>query len=293
MASSATPQFDPQLVAEFTRRGITEKKALELLANLKPGQDVVAQLEHTDHMVKNARFPITNPPGFYIRLIESNTSVPDGFETSAKRVARQQMEREERERRDAEDAHQILESEYYEYCSRETDQYVEENRAAFEVIVDAKRQETRAAHPNFSPEMTESIAVIAARRTIQKEIAEGLPFEDFAIKKQQGFDFLLKPVAVLADAPLVPVAPPHEDAVMTDDAVILRRRDSSRGERGAHSPGPRVGNGAGQSGNRHRRAVASTSDAPEPGDDAVDPAEPQDNPAYRLPKQGIRVWSRV
>lgn len=58
------PTFDPQLTAEFTRRGITEKKAHELMSNLKPGQDVVAQLEHTDYMVKNARYPITNPPAF-------------------------------------------------------------------------------------------------------------------------------------------------------------------------------------------------------------------------------------
>jgi hypothetical protein len=45
------PKFDPQLVAEFTRRGITEKKASEILTNLKPGQDVVAQLELGDSMV--------------------------------------------------------------------------------------------------------------------------------------------------------------------------------------------------------------------------------------------------
>ena len=54
----ATTHSIRNLYAEFTRRGITEKKALDLLANLKPGQDVVAQLEHTDYMVQNARFPI-------------------------------------------------------------------------------------------------------------------------------------------------------------------------------------------------------------------------------------------
>jgi hypothetical protein len=35
------PTFDPQLVAEFTRRGIAEKKAVQLLANLRPGQVVL------------------------------------------------------------------------------------------------------------------------------------------------------------------------------------------------------------------------------------------------------------
>jgi hypothetical protein len=216
-------EFDPILVAEFTRRGITEKKAHELLANLKPGQDVIAQLEHTDYMVQHARYPIVNPPGFYIRLISSNTSVPESFETNAKRKAREENERKERERRAAEDARQLVESEYDDYCSRETDRYIQSNPAAFEAAKDAKREETRTQYSNFPADMIESMAAHEARSALQKQA--GLPaFEEFLKRKRQGPDFSMKPVAVLADAPAASVAPPHEEIVMTDDAVVSPER---------------------------------------------------------------------
>ncbi len=88
-------QFDPVLVSEFTKRGINEKKAYELLSNLKPGQakDLVAQLEHAEHIVRQSQYPITNPAGFIISLIERNTPVPDGFETKAQRTVREERER--------------------------------------------------------------------------------------------------------------------------------------------------------------------------------------------------------
>jgi hypothetical protein len=79
---------DPQVIAEFTKRGITE--AFQLIADRKPGQDLIAQLEFTDNMIKHAGFKIQNPPGFYIRQIERNMPVPDDFETSAKRKAREE-----------------------------------------------------------------------------------------------------------------------------------------------------------------------------------------------------------
>jgi hypothetical protein len=43
--SPAASVIDRQLVAELSRRGITEKRFHALLANLKPGQNVIAQLE--------------------------------------------------------------------------------------------------------------------------------------------------------------------------------------------------------------------------------------------------------
>ena len=187
------PTCDPQLVAELTRRGITEKKAVQLLPNLKPGQDVIAQLEHADYMVEHARFPITNPPGFYVSLIENNSPIPENFETSAKRKAREENEQRERVRRAVEDARQLLESEYDEYCSVETDRYIQENVAAFEAMKDIKRTENRERYTTFSPEMIDSTGTHDARRELQKQI--GLPtLEEFVSRKQQGTDFFLKPV---------------------------------------------------------------------------------------------------
>jgi hypothetical protein len=215
---AAQPTFDPELIAEFTRRGITNKKARELLGNLKPGQDVIAQLEHIDYMVQHARFPITNPPGFYIRLIESNTSIPDGFETTAKRKAREEKEEKERKHRAAEDARRLLESDYDDYCSVETDRYIEENAAAFESMKNIKRAENRERYTALSPDLIESMAAFAARSELQKQVAL-LTFEEFVDRKQQGTDYSLKQVApslaegsATAEHEAEQVPPPSETA---------------------------------------------------------------------------------
>ena len=179
------PAPDPQLVAEFTRRGITEKKASELLANLKPGQDVLAQLELGEPMAQHSRVPIVNPPGFYVRLIESNMSVPDSFETNAKRKAREEREQKERERRDAQEARQLLEWDYDDYCQRETDRYIEENPGEFEAIRQIKWNEIRAQHENFSDDLINSFAPNDAKREIRKRLS--LPtFEEFVKRKKDG-----------------------------------------------------------------------------------------------------------
>lgn len=58
--------FDPQLVSELTRRGVTEKKAREVLSHLKPGQDALAQLELGDqHIAKG-------PPSIRTRLVSTS-----------------------------------------------------------------------------------------------------------------------------------------------------------------------------------------------------------------------------
>jgi len=241
-ASTTLPTHDPQLIAEFTRRGITEKKTSEILANVKPGQDVVAQLELGDHMVQNARFPIGNPPGFLIRLIESNMSVPESFETGAKRKAREESERKERERRAAEDAHQ-LESEYDDYCRTEADRFIAENVTMFESMRDAKRAENRDRYQTFSPDMIETIAQNEARREIRKQAAL-LTFEEFVDHKQSNPDFFLKLVAVSPVATMVSNDQPPQEVLMTEDAVMRPEESATAAERGAETsaaPEPAIG----------------------------------------------------
>ena len=226
-------------MAEFTRRGITEKKTSELLANLKPGQYVVAQLELGDNLVRNARIPIVNPPGFFIRLVESNTSIPESFETNAKRKAREENERQEREQRAQEDARQLLESEYDEYCRLETDRFIAENPETFEAIKETKRAENRERYQTFSPEMIETIAQNEAKREIRKQ-APLLTSEEFVNRKQQGPDFSLKPVALPADAETVSAAPkPQEIAVSAEADDTAPDPPAMAGERGeAIQPAP-------------------------------------------------------
>jgi hypothetical protein len=217
----APARFDPQLVAEFTGRGVTEKKALEVLAKLKPGQDVAAQLEFGEYMVKNSRTPITNPPGFYIRMIESNMSIPESFETTAKRTAREEKERKERERRAAESARQLLEWDYDDYCARETSSFIAENSTIFEAIMETKRIENREQHPSASPEMIESFARSLARNEIEKQVPL-LTFEEFVEKNRQDPDFFLKPVGPSPDADpeTASADQPTHQPVMTHDVVV-------------------------------------------------------------------------
>ena len=84
--------------------------------------------------MKNPHAPITNPPGFLISLIESNMTVPESFETTAKRKAREESERKERDRRAAEDARQTLEFEYDDYCREETERFIAENPRTFDSV---------------------------------------------------------------------------------------------------------------------------------------------------------------
>jgi hypothetical protein len=227
LEASASQVFDPQLVAEFTRRGIDEKKANQLLANLKPGQDVVAQLEQAEQMIQHAGFQIRNPAGFTIRLIERNIPVPDGFETSAKRKAREERERTDREQRAAQETQQELEGEYESYRDAEVDRYIEANAAAFDELKDAKWKADRERY-SFT---TETMAKLAARFEIQKQLPL-LTFEEFLIRKQQGADFSLKSVGLSPDTDPASVAPSHEDVAMADDAMIESERGETAAKRG-------------------------------------------------------------
>jgi hypothetical protein len=188
---------------------------------LKPGQDVVAQLELGDQLVRSSRIPIVNPPGFFIRLVESNMSVPASFETSAKRQAREDSERKERERRIEEDARQQLEWEHDDYCSQETSRFIGQNQATFEAIKDAKRTENRERHQAFSDEMIESIAQNEAKREIRKQVPL-LTFEEFVDRKQHDPNFFLKPVGLspAAEPEIMPTELPIDRPVMTDDVVV-------------------------------------------------------------------------
>jgi hypothetical protein len=205
--SPAQPAFNPQLVAEFTSRGITEERAIALLANVKPGRDVVAQLEHAEHSVKNSKIEIRNPAGYIARLIELNTPVPDGFETRAQQKAREEREQQDRARRVMREAEEQLEWDYQDYRAAEVDRYIEANPAAFEAIKEAKWKEDRERF-SFT---TESMAVISAKNEIGKQLSF-LTFEEFLERKKQGSDFSLKPVAVSPAAEKELTLPETEDA---------------------------------------------------------------------------------
>ena len=76
---------DPVLLAELTKRGIAEAKARDLLSNLKPGQEVMDQLEFVDSLVaKDKRGKLENPPGLYVFYLKDNIAPPADFWSSRK-----------------------------------------------------------------------------------------------------------------------------------------------------------------------------------------------------------------
>jgi hypothetical protein len=220
------PKFDPVLFSELTRRGINEKKAHELLANLKPGQDqnLIAQLEYAEQTIEemgDTPNPVRNPAGFIISLVEHNAMLPDNFETSAQRTARLERERKEGERRAAKEARQQLEWEYDDYRDRETDRYIQANAAAFETLKDAKWKEDRERF-TFT---TESVARIAARNEMQKQITF-LTFEEFLERKKQGTDFFLKLVP-LSPAPEIASRSAVPDDILSADEMREAKMNSA------------------------------------------------------------------
>ena len=91
-ASQANPcQFTIDLnevnpvAGELLKRGISEKMAVDLLKAVKPGQQVIDQIEYFDH-VKSADVHgrLASPTGFLVSLIRENIAIPETFPTSRK-----------------------------------------------------------------------------------------------------------------------------------------------------------------------------------------------------------------
>jgi hypothetical protein len=89
--------IDYNVVAELEKRGVGESDARKLLAALKPGQPILDQLEYGDLQIEQSRGKITNPPGFYISLLQRNVPIPATFETSKARIARERAEKEQQQ----------------------------------------------------------------------------------------------------------------------------------------------------------------------------------------------------
>ena len=84
-ATLALALYHPQLLTELTSRGIAEGKARELLNQLKPGQEVMDQIEYVDSLIaKDKRRKIENPPGLYVYYLRDNISPPTDFWSSRK-----------------------------------------------------------------------------------------------------------------------------------------------------------------------------------------------------------------
>jgi hypothetical protein len=113
---------DPTLLAELTKRGIAEAKARELLAHLKPGQEVMDQLEYVDSLVaKDRRGKLENPPGLYVYYVRDNITPPAEFWSTRKA----KLHEEAQQIKNDELSHKArLEIDYDEYCGAEINRFV-------------------------------------------------------------------------------------------------------------------------------------------------------------------------
>jgi hypothetical protein len=116
---------DLPLLTEMTRRGVAEKKARELLASLKPQQEVMDQLEYVDSLLaKDRKGRVENPPGLYVFYIRDNIAPPADFPTSRKRRLLQEAQQEKHA-----EMHSLaqLKIDYEAYCAAETKRFIREN----------------------------------------------------------------------------------------------------------------------------------------------------------------------
>ncbi len=146
----ALSEVDNTLLVELSRRGITEKKARELVAKLKPAQELIDQLEYLDHIIAQApRGKFHNPSGFYVKFIEDNAPVPDIFWSSR----RQRLHDEAEQAKNTESARQAqLEIAYEEYQTAEIKRFISDVLPAqeYQLISEQCRLVNRKRFKNMS-----------------------------------------------------------------------------------------------------------------------------------------------
>jgi hypothetical protein len=175
--SSATPQQQSlalgkvaterePVLAELIRRGISDKKARELLANLMPGQEVLDQIEWTDGII--ARAPagkFHNPPGLYVAAIRDNVTPPEHFASSRKRRLMDEAHLAE----DADRARQAqLEIAYEEYSSQTIDRYIAQlpQQEYQQMVLEARRQLKRS-YTSMAPAQFDELAANWVRADVK------------------------------------------------------------------------------------------------------------------------------
>lgn len=117
----------PIWVTELIQRGVAERKARQLAFEIPEDQQVSDQIEYADQLIqqdRRGRGKIANSAGFLIWAIESNLSVPAGFETTRKRKLRADQQDAENDQR----FRMIrLENEYDAFCQEAINNKLEQD----------------------------------------------------------------------------------------------------------------------------------------------------------------------
>jgi len=180
---SATGAIDTNVLAEMIRRGISEKRASELLTNLRPEQEVMDQLEYVDALVaKDTRGRVENPPGLYVFYIRDNIAPPADFPTTRKR----RLQEHARQARNMErDNTAQLRIDYESYCIEESKRYIREvlPREEHQHIFQRHDRYNRGLFKNMTEEHLAELTAGTIRADIQKSgRVKLLSFEEFRQK---------------------------------------------------------------------------------------------------------------
>jgi len=161
------------LLAELTKRGITRKKALQLLLQLQPGQQIIDQLEWGDNViVRAAPGTFRNPPGLLISFIEMNLTPPSYFESTRSRKLREaaQADGVEDHLRTVQ-----LQATYDEYRKERIEQYIEEelDPDEYKRLFTAQKKSLAARYKSLhlNPTSLAEVAHGAVRTEIMDRIA--------------------------------------------------------------------------------------------------------------------------
>ena len=168
------------LLNELERRGITPKKARELIASLKPRQRLLDQLEYIDSVIAQApRGKFHNPPGLYISVVQQNGSVPDTFISSRTR----RLLEEAQQKKNADLARQAqFEMNYDQYRRIETERFIKETlpEGEYKSLFDNIRQQMRRIYKQMTPTQLDDVTRASVAHKLRESGRIPLPsFKEF------------------------------------------------------------------------------------------------------------------
>ena len=172
-------EFPQELLREMMARGVAEKKARELLLNLKPGQEPIDQLEYVDHLIsKDRKGKLDNPPGLYVYYVRDNIQLPADFRSSRMhRAIEQDWQRKESELA----KEQQQEAEYAEYLFVKVDEFANSLPAdEYSKLFKEQRSLNLKEYPKMTPKQIDDVT----HKTVRRAIADSgrvmlLSFKDF------------------------------------------------------------------------------------------------------------------
>ena len=155
-AEKAAPQ---SLVAELTKRGISERKARALVESFSESQPVRQQLLWADGVIASSRGTFRNPPGFYIHVLQDNISPPVQPTVPLARRGKPVV-----------DAPRAEDEEYRSYQGALIDKHIHEEVGVerFEQMVGEKARELKRTVGSLKPETIRQVSIATVRGMLLK-----------------------------------------------------------------------------------------------------------------------------